>query len=288
MTEPGSEIRFDGPTHAIHGPDGNIYISDGYYNSRIAVFSQKGVFIRSWGSKGYAPGQFQNPHGLAFTAEGTLLVADRDNGRIQNFTTDGKYIGELKSKEIGRPWGVSVAGDGSIFIVDGGDQDEKNARSGVVKLDRHGNFISRFSSYGSGAGELDWGHAITVSEDGREVYVADLNNERIQKFISTDARGSDYRIVTGWPPIPEKIRAIGIDLRGNRLYVTQSYAGAPVMVIDPGSGMVLSELSGANYRKAHGVDIGESGDLLITDVDSDCVYMTDKTGKIILNIGGKK
>lgn len=74
--------RFGGPTNAVVGPDGNLYVSDGYYNSRIAVFSTDGTFLRQWGTKGYGRGQFNNPHGFVFRDDSTLLVADRDNGRI--------------------------------------------------------------------------------------------------------------------------------------------------------------------------------------------------------------
>ena len=59
VSEYESNVRMDGPTIAIVGPDKNIYVGDGYYNSRIVVYDLAGRFIYSWGSKGYGKGQVQ-------------------------------------------------------------------------------------------------------------------------------------------------------------------------------------------------------------------------------------
>ena len=73
--------------------NGDVFVSDGYVNSRIVQFSKDGKFIRIiGGNKGSGPGQLQLPHGIAIDSKGRLLVADSDNKRIAIFDKDGKFI----------------------------------------------------------------------------------------------------------------------------------------------------------------------------------------------------
>ena len=185
VNEYESNVRMDGPTIAIVGPDQNLYVGDGYYNSRIVVYDLTGKFLYTWGSKGYGRGQVQNPHDLVFDKEERLLVADRDNGRIQLFDKAGNYLSEWHSEELGRPWSLDIDEYGFIYSIDGGDQDEDNPRSGIIKLSATGELICRFSSFGTDPGELNWGHSIAVSNNGDKVFAVDLKNARVQKFIST-------------------------------------------------------------------------------------------------------
>ena len=68
---------------------GNIFISDGYINSRVAKFDKNGDWVKSWGERGSGPGQFNTPHTIAADAKGNIYVADRGNRRIQVFDGDG-------------------------------------------------------------------------------------------------------------------------------------------------------------------------------------------------------
>src|SRR5438105_302962 len=73
---------FNGSTDVTWDAQDNIYVSDGYSNSRIAKFDKHGNWIKAWGSRGTANGQFNTPHNIASDREGTIYVADRGNGRI--------------------------------------------------------------------------------------------------------------------------------------------------------------------------------------------------------------
>src|SRR5207247_156692 len=87
---PGKYI-FDRPTDVGWDPDGNIFVTDGYGNSRIAKYDKNGRFITQAGTKGSEKGQLNLPHSLAMDAKGNAYVADRSNRRIQVFDNDLKF-----------------------------------------------------------------------------------------------------------------------------------------------------------------------------------------------------
>jgi len=90
---PGCDAtHFNQPTHAWVVPSGEIFISDGYGNSRVAKFTRNGKFIKDWGTRGTDPGQFHTPHALAVGSDGQLHVSDRENDRVQVFDQDGRFL----------------------------------------------------------------------------------------------------------------------------------------------------------------------------------------------------
>jgi len=93
-TEPVDGM-FHQPTDVAWDSDGNIYISDGYVNSRVAKFDDSGAWVKSWGQRGYAPGEFNTPHNIAIDYQDRIYVADRANGRVQVFNTDGDFLREI-------------------------------------------------------------------------------------------------------------------------------------------------------------------------------------------------
>ncbi|RBP38071.1 NHL repeat-containing protein [Roseimicrobium gellanilyticum] len=146
-------------------------------------FNAAGRYEFEWGSKGSGPGQFNLPHGIAADSQGRVFVCDRSNARLQVFDSRGSFITEWKGPEIGRPYGVSVAANGHIFAVDGGDQLKgKLDRAKAVELDAAGEVVRAFGSYGTGPGQFQLGHDIAVAHDG-SVYVAEGKGQRVQKFI---------------------------------------------------------------------------------------------------------
>jgi len=101
-----------GTTDIAFGPNGRLFISDGYGNARILEYASDGRRVKVWGSAGTGPGQFQIPHGIAFEGA-TLYVADRGNSRVQRFDLDGHYLGEWTN--LGRPFALKVAG-GALWV----------------------------------------------------------------------------------------------------------------------------------------------------------------------------
>jgi len=119
----GAMGAFNRPTDVAWGPDGSIYVSDGYGNSRVVKISKDGVWQKAFGTYGSGDGQMRTPHGIT-VGYGHVYVADRNNSRIQVFDMDlnfQKYI-----TGIGQPWSIQVtpkylysgAGDGKIYRMD--------------------------------------------------------------------------------------------------------------------------------------------------------------------------
>ncbi len=102
-----------GTTDVTFGPNGRIFISDGYGNARILEYTAAGARVKVWGTSGSAPGQFQIPHGIATDGK-VLYVADRGNARIQRFDLDGRYLGEWT--HLGRPFALKVSG-GTLWVA---------------------------------------------------------------------------------------------------------------------------------------------------------------------------
>ena len=92
---------FNLPTDIVVAPSGEMFMSDGYGNARVHKFSPEGKHLFSWGEPGKAPGQFNLPHGVWLDRRGRLLVADRENDRVQIFDQDGKLLSIWSTELIG-------------------------------------------------------------------------------------------------------------------------------------------------------------------------------------------
>lgn len=164
---------FNQPTDVAFGPAGDIFVSDGYGNSRVMKFDKGGRFIKTWGKKGKAPGEFDLPHAIAVDSKGLVYVGDRENQRIQIFDSDGKFIKEWT--HVGYPYGITITPDQSLYMADG-----KNER--LLMMNLSGQILGALGEPGKGVGQFGWAHNIAVSPTG-EIYVAEILNWRVQKFV---------------------------------------------------------------------------------------------------------
>jgi hypothetical protein len=83
---------FNRPSAVVTAPNGDIFVADGHggkSNARIVKFSKNGKFIKAWGRRGTAPGEFGELHAIAIDSSGRLFVGDRGNNRIQIFDQEG-------------------------------------------------------------------------------------------------------------------------------------------------------------------------------------------------------
>jgi DNA-binding beta-propeller fold protein YncE len=107
---------FHYPTNLAFAADGTIYVTDGYGNARVHVFTPAGKLLRSWGEPGSGPGQFHLPHGIAIDAQGRVYVADRENSRVQVFSSGGDFLAEWT--DVVRPCQVCVDGRGDVYVAE--------------------------------------------------------------------------------------------------------------------------------------------------------------------------
>ena len=116
---------FNQPSDVITAPNGDIFVADGHggnSNARIMKFDKNGKFIKTWGKKGSAPGEFDTPHSLAMDSKGRLFVADRNNNRIQIFDQNGTLLDEWK--QFSRISGLYIRND----ILYAADSESNTAR----------------------------------------------------------------------------------------------------------------------------------------------------------------
>lgn len=148
---------FCGTTDIAFAPGGRIFISDGYANARILEYNAAGKRVREWGAPGTGPGQFNLPHGMAIDRDGIVYVADRENGRIQRFNLDGRYIGEWR--DLGKTFSLKITPAGDLWIGTQPRNVPNGTEGWIVKVDRRtGKVLGAMQSGGT--------HSIEVNPQG--------------------------------------------------------------------------------------------------------------------------
>jgi DNA-binding beta-propeller fold protein YncE len=172
--KPGEDAtHFNKPTDVAFAPNGDVYVSDGYGNSRVVRFSHDGKYLGAWGKKGTGEGEFNLPHAVVVDRRGRVYVADRENARIQVFTPEGKFITQWR--DTGHPYGLYLTPDERLFVTDG-------IAHTLSLFDLNGKRLGQYGMPGKGPGEFDLPHLLTVDGEGA-VYVCEINGKRIQKLI---------------------------------------------------------------------------------------------------------
>jgi sugar lactone lactonase YvrE len=154
--------------------DGSMFVSDGYGNSRVAKFDKDGNFVKAWGERGGAPGDFNTPHSLVVDNNDVVYVADRGNSRIQTFDTEGnrKNVWRLPTA----PWSLCLTnGPNQVMFV--------GSVGHVYKMSLDGKILGVFGRGGRMPGTLDSIHAIACPDE-KTVFLANLYASRMDKWVS--------------------------------------------------------------------------------------------------------
>ena len=206
---PAVDGQFRQPTDVTWDPEGNIFISDGYINSRVAKYDKNGDWVKQWGDRGTGPSQFNTPHSIAADAKGNVYVADRENSRIQVFDHDGKFLKIIKidipapanarvwmgnaftaenppagSRRPGSPWAICITpGPGTQYLYSA-----DNFPGRVYKLTLDGQVVGMLGSTGRQIKQFGWIHQMACPAEN-ELYVAEILNWRVQKLILHPSAG---------------------------------------------------------------------------------------------------
>ena len=115
VTRPGGPFNL--PAGIGVSQSGDIFISDGYANCEVHKFTADGEHVKSWGAPGSGPGEFMLPHGAWVDSRGRVLIADRENDRVQVFTQDGDFMEQWPAKLIG-PAVIWEDGEGVFYVAE--------------------------------------------------------------------------------------------------------------------------------------------------------------------------
>jgi len=162
---------FNMPTDVAFDSQDNIYVSDGYGNSRVVKFDRDGVFIKEWGTKGTAAGQFDVPHTIVVDDLDLIYVGDRQNQRIQIFNTSGEFIRAWEN--IGYTYGLVLYKD-KFYMTDG-------VNGTLIEFSKDGKVTGTYGSTGKKLGQFEWPHMIAVDSKGN-LYIAEIQTWRVQKL----------------------------------------------------------------------------------------------------------
>ncbi|MCS7251854.1 MAG: TIGR03663 family protein [Anaerolineae bacterium] len=282
-------IRLNMPHDVAIGPDGTIFVTNGG-SHQVQVFAPDGRFLRAWGSfcalyesgqigcldpDGAGPlplgaGQFNEPWGIAVAPDGSVYVADLWNHRIQQFTSDGRFLrawgGFAQAAQDPRenpglffgPRDLIVVGD-RLYVTDTG-----NKR--VQVFTREGQFLDAWGGAGILPGRLDEPVGIAQLPNGHLV-IADTWNKRIQIFEPDGTSVRSWK-VSGWldTSITNKPH-VAVDAQG-RILATDP-TGFRVLVFNEQGDLLLSfgqyGRDDASFELPQGIAVGPDGYVWVAD-----------------------
>jgi DNA-binding beta-propeller fold protein YncE len=170
----GTRLLYE-PADIGFAPNGDVFVVQGHGRGegRVLRFDKTGKFIKSWGGKGSAAGQFDQPHSILVDAQNNVYVADRENRRVQIFDIDGKYIKEWKFK--GLPCGLLVGPDKQMYLATG-------FSGQILRLDANGKALAMMGQPGKGLGEFGEAHYMAIAPSS-DIYVADTINAVLHRYV---------------------------------------------------------------------------------------------------------
>jgi DNA-binding beta-propeller fold protein YncE len=170
----GTHLLFE-PADIAFGPNGDVFVVQGHGRGegRVLRFEKSGRLLKSWGGKGSAQGQFDQPHSILVDRQGLVYVADRENRRVQIFDVDGRFIKSWKF--AGLPCGLLVGPDQQLYLASG-------FSGQILRLDANGKAVAAMGQPGKKLGEFGEAHYLAFAPSG-DIYVADTVNAVLHRFI---------------------------------------------------------------------------------------------------------
>jgi len=169
----GNLGTFNRPTDVTWDTQDNIFVSDGYNNSRVAKISKDGKWVKMLGTRGAAPNQFNTPHGITSDAKGNIYVADRGNRRIQVFDPDLNPVRIIAN--VGAPWSVCTSPGPTQYLFSG------DGNGKIYKVDLNGNLVG-WAQTGEGHGQTGCLIHELHCESENVIYKGDCSTWTVEKI----------------------------------------------------------------------------------------------------------
>ena len=172
---------FNRPTDVAWDAAGNIFVADGMGNARVAKFDSKGVFIKSWGSRGSDPGMFANVTAIAVDAQGNVYAADGGNKRIQVFDNNGTFKTAITN--VGSPAALCMTPGANQFLYVSNSNAPEDFDNGgeIYKIKLDGTVVGRFGKVGKRPKEFGTVNSLDCRTENT-LLVGELANMRVQKL----------------------------------------------------------------------------------------------------------
>jgi DNA-binding beta-propeller fold protein YncE len=172
---------FSRPTDVAWDAAGNIFVADGLGNSRIAKFDKEGKFVKSWGKKGTAPGEFANVRSIAVDAQGNVYAADGGNKRIQVFDNDGKFKTAFADVGNAQALCLTKGANPVLYVSDSNPPDDIDRDGVIYRMRLDGTITGKFGRAGKVLKEFGTVNAIDCRNENT-LYVGEIGNLRVQKL----------------------------------------------------------------------------------------------------------
>ncbi len=172
---------FNRPMDVAWDAAGNIFVADGIGNARIAKFDSKGVFLKSWGSRGTEPGMFGTVTAIAVDAQGNVYAADGGNRRIQVFDNNGTF--KTQYAGVGTPAAMCITpGPNQVLYVSNSNPPEDFDTGGeIYKLRLDGTAVGKFGRAGKRPKEFGTVNSLDCRSENT-LLVGEAANMRVQKL----------------------------------------------------------------------------------------------------------
>src|SRR5712671_3133449 len=172
---------FNRPTDVAWDAQGNIFVADGRGNARVAKFSKDGVFVKSWGQRGNATGQFASVDSIAVDAQGNVYAADAGNQRIQVFDNNGTFKTEIKNVGNAQAVCITPGANQVIYVSNSNPPNDLDTAGEIYKMRLDGSIIGKFGKAGKLVKEFGTVNAIDCRSENT-LYVGEVGNFRVQKL----------------------------------------------------------------------------------------------------------
>ncbi len=184
--DPAPPYVFNRPTDATVDAAGNIFVADGYINSRVVKYDKNGRFIKQAGKRGSGPGELTLAHAIAVDASGNVYVGSRSDRRIVVFDNDLNY--KTTYDHVGAPWSLCISpGPHQYLYASNSNPDSQQTpihevTGQIFKMELDGTVVGKFGIPGKEQGQFSTVHGIDCRVEN-EILTTEITQWRLQKFL---------------------------------------------------------------------------------------------------------